>query len=208
MHPPLPDGLTPVPPGKLASIVTHLEMREPPAPRPDPPGLSGLALARIERPELAAYRALFRAVGDAWLWTSRLAMADEALRAILRDPAVEVYALAREGRDVGLMELDLRAPHECELVYFGLVPEAVGLGLGRFLMNRAIERAFSSPGTRRVWVHTCDLDHPGALAFYRRSGFTPFRREVELLDDPRLTGLIREDAAPHIPLIRPATAVG
>jgi hypothetical protein len=70
-------------------------------------------------------------------------------------------------------------------------------------MNEAVTRAWARPITR-FWVHTCTHDHPGALAFYVRSGFTPYQRMVEVHDDPRLQGLLPEAAAPHIPLIRPA----
>ena len=68
-------------------------------------------------------------------------------------------------------------------------------------MNAAIDRAWSQP-IRRFWVHTCTLDHPGAIAFYMRSGFRPFRRQIEIADDPRLSGVLPESAAPHIPIIR------
>jgi hypothetical protein len=67
-------------------------------------------------------------------------------------------------------------------------------------MNRAMERAWSHQVTR-VWVHTCSFDHPAALAFYQRSGFRPFRRQVEIADDPRLDGTAPRDAAKHVPVI-------
>ncbi|MBV9333836.1 MAG: GNAT family N-acetyltransferase, partial [Candidatus Eremiobacteraeota bacterium] len=53
----------------------------------------------------------------------------------------------------------------------------------------------------RFWLHTCTLDHPGALAFYRRTGFTPYARKVEVFDDPRYLGLTRADAAPGVPIL-------
>jgi hypothetical protein len=52
-----------------------------------------------------------------------------------------------------------------------------------------------------MWVHTCTLDGPNALAFYQRSGFTAYQRQLETFPDPRLNGLIPRDAAPHIPII-------
>jgi hypothetical protein len=67
-------------------------------------------------------------------------------------------------------------------------------------MSRAIERAWAHP-IERLWVHTCTLDHPGALAFYVRSGFRPYRRQVEVADDPRLSGALPRNAAPHVPII-------
>jgi hypothetical protein len=71
-------------------------------------------------------------------------------------------------------------------------------------MNHAIARAWARPGLRRFWLHTCTLDHPRALAFYIRSGFVPFRYQVEIMPDPRLDGTLPADAAPGVPIIRPA----
>ena len=88
---------------------------------------------------------------------------------------------------VGLLELDFRQDGACELTFFGVVPEAIGIGAGRFLMNRAIERAWGrAPRIGRFWVHTCTNDHPDALAFYIRSGFVPYARGVECYPDPRI----------------------
>lgn len=195
---PLPDGYIDVPPGKLATIVTSLEMLAPASRRVGPPG--PWTLRRVERPALDWYREIYSRIGRDWLWVSRLKLGDAELAAILHSPAVEVHALTVDGRDEGLLELDFRTPGACELAFFGVTPALVGHGAGRFLMNRAIEIAWSKR-IRRFWVHTCTLDHPAALAFYQRSGFRPFRRQVEVLDDPRLTGLAPRDAAPHIPLI-------
>ena len=91
-------------------------------------------------------------------------------------------------------------PAVCELSYFGLTAKVTGTGAGRWLMNRAIELAWSRP-IERFWVHTCTYDHPGALSFYMRSGFRPFRREIEICDDPRLSGVLPRTASPHIPII-------
>lgn len=81
-----------------------------------------------------------------------------------------------------------------------MTPRLIGSGAGRWLMNRAIERAWSR-SISRFWVHTCTYDHPNALPFYMRSGFHAFRREIEISDDPRLSGVMRRDATPHIPII-------
>lgn len=191
------NGYTDLPAGKIAAVVTYLELETRPRLRRLPPQ-PGRALERLTDP--VRYRALFRAVGSDWMWFSRLMMSDEALRATIGHPQVEAFALVQEGRDVGLLELDFRPRGECELSFFGLVPEAIGGGAGRYLMNEAIRRAFRRP-IRRLFVHTCSIDHPGALAFYMRSGFTPYRRAVEVADDPRLKGLMPPDAAPAVPLI-------
>lgn len=191
--------LTRVEPGMVATIVTHLDMRARPLPAPIPP--APLRLHRWKQPDSDAYRALFRRVGAPWLWFSRLVMTDAELRAILDDPAVEVYAVTDpRGTEVGLLELDFRALPDCELGFLGLIRELAGKGLGRWLMAHAQSLAWRKE-VERIRVHTCTLDSPGALGFYMRSGFVPFAREVETFADPRLAGILPRDAAPHIPLL-------
>ncbi len=196
-------SLTRVPDGEIATIVTSLQMSERPKPRPMP--ASQLRLDRWREPAPDRYRALFRRVGAPWLWFSRLAMADEALIAIIHNPAVEVYAVTdARGIELGILELDFREPATCEIAYFGLVPELTGQGEGRWLMAHAMMLAWRAD-VERVWVHTCTLDHPKALSFYRAQGLVPYARAVETFTDPRLTGLLPADAAPQIPLIAPSS---
>ncbi|MEJ7933357.1 GNAT family N-acetyltransferase [Sphingobium sp. AN558] len=198
-------SLTPVPDHQIATIVTHLEMRNRPRPAPLPD--SPLRLVPWKSPSLAAYRALFRRVGEPWLWFSRLVMPDESLTAIIHDPAVAIYAVIDpRGIEVGLLELDFRIAPDCELSFFGLVAELTGRGNGKWLLAQARSLAWRK-GIERFWVHTCTLDSPAALGFYIRGGFTPFARDVEIFADPRLTGHLPRDAAPHVPLLdQPASA--
>jgi len=195
---PLPDGYSDIPAGKIAAIVTHLEMTTRPSRRDDPPG--AWTLRKADMPALVWYRDLHRRVGEDWLWFSRLRMSDTELAAIIHDTRIEIYALVVDGRDEGLLELDFREPGQCELVYFGVTAGLIGTGAARFLMNRALERAWRGD-VRRVWVHTCTFDHPSAVAFYQRSGFIPFRRQIEVADDPRLDGTLSRTAAKHVPII-------
>ena len=194
----LPDGYSDILAGKIAAVVTHLEMRAPPAPRPDPDG--SWTLRHVAQPELDRFRDLYARVGADWLWFSRLRMSDTELAAVIRAEDVEVYALEHDGRDEGLLELDFRNENDCEIVFFGVTAKLIGSGAGRFLMNRAIARAWSRP-IRRLWVHTCTFDHPRALSFYLRSGFRPFRRQIEIADDPRLDGTLPRHVAKHVPVI-------
>jgi GNAT superfamily N-acetyltransferase len=194
----VPDGYCDIPSGKIVAIVTHLEMSERPTLPPDAGG--AWTLRRMQAPELDWYRDLYRRVGEEWLWLSRLQLADAELAAIIHAPLVEVFTLVHDGRDEGLLELDFRNPGQCELVYFGVTAELIGNGAGRWLMHRALELAWSRP-IKRVWLHTCSFDHPAAPAFYQRSGFRAFRRQIEVVDDPRLDGRLPRSAAKHIPII-------
>jgi GNAT superfamily N-acetyltransferase len=195
--------LTRVADGEIATIVTSLQMLERPKPRPM--SASNLRLDRWREPAVDRYRTLFRRVGEPWLWFSRLMMADDALAAIIHNPAVEIYAVTdARGIELGLLELDFREAGTCELSFFGLVPELTGRGEGRWLMAHARALAWRRD-VERVWVHTCTLDHPKALGFYRAQGFVPYARAVETFTDPRVLGVLPADAAPHIPLITPSS---
>jgi GNAT superfamily N-acetyltransferase len=193
------DGYTELPRAKIAAIATSLEMLERPEPRPLAPG-EALGVRQVLRPETGWYRDLFQRIGEPWLWHSRLRLAPPVLEAIIRSPDVEVWVVEEDGREEGLLELDFRRASECELAFFGLTGALIGRGAGRRLMEHAIARAWSRP-IRRFWVHTCTLDHPAALAFYVRSGFRPYKRMLEIADDPRLDGTLPRDAAPGVPIL-------
>ena len=190
------DGIVALPDGVLPAIVTFMEMRAPPAAAPvaEPPATERLGPNETER-----FRRLFRAVGEKWLWVSRLRHSDETIAARIGDPGIATLAVIEEGRDIGLVELDLRRPGEVEIVLFGFVPEAVGRGVGRRLMADLLARAWRRKGVRRVWLHTCTLDHPGAVRFYRSFGFVAYRRAVEIVPDPRFDGLLDASVSPDWP---------
>ena len=191
--------LTPVEPHLVATIVTSLEMTE----RPKPRAMSAapFRLVRWQAPSVEKYRALFRRVGEKWLWFSRLVMPEEELTAIIHDPAVEIYAMVdARGLEIGMLELDFRKAGECEIGFFGLIPELAGKGHGGWLMAQAMMLGWRKD-VERMWVHTCTCDHPAALPFYIKQGFRPFARAVETFADPRRAGLLPTDASPHVPML-------
>jgi GNAT superfamily N-acetyltransferase len=164
---------------QIAYTVTYLEM----ATRPDwpwPPAPSGPALALLhsEEPPSWYFLALYSAVGAAHEWTDRLADPPDRLAAFLTDPGVALYTLMRRGWPAGFFMLDTREAGVCDLAYFGLVPEATGQGLGRWLLRTAVQMGWDRPGVTRMTVNTNSLDHPAALPLYQKIGFAPVRREV------------------------------
>lgn len=188
------DGVVDLPPGKIAAIATYLERRSPPAGGDaDLPG----QLERVTT-DIARYRELYGRIGEPWLWFTRALLTDDALARIISHPAVEAMVFVQDGVDMALIELDFRREGECELVFFGLAPEACGKGLGTLLLREAVQRAFARP-IERVWLHTCTLDHPAAVPFYMKGGFKPYRRAIEIADDPRLSGHLPATAAPSFP---------
>lgn len=129
-----------------------------------------VTVLRTDQPTVEFYRHLYRQVGSEWNWVDRLVMPPDELKAIIQDERVDLWVLHLESTPVGYAELDRRIPSEIELVYFGLFPEVIGQGLGKYFLNYALRWAWEQQ-PRRVWLHTCDLDHPAALPNYLKAGF-------------------------------------
>lgn len=193
------DGLFDIPSGKLATIETSLEMfaRPPFALYDDHPEW---VVRHVQNPQTDWYREIYSRIGAEWLWYSRICMPDEELSAIISHPMVEVRVLEFNRRVEGLLELDFRRENECELAFFGLTEKLIGTGAGNWLMQDALNIAWGK-SIKRLWVHTCTIDHPRALQFYLRSGFVPFKRQLEIADDPRIKGWLPRDSAGHYPVI-------
>ena len=197
---PLPNGYYKLPPGKLANACTYLEMMSPPVHkiRPSPP--VGVRLECLTAKDAGRFLELYRAIGETWLWAGHLAKSGERITQLLDDPAHEASAVARARNDIALLQLQYDDKGSAEVVYFGVVSGVIGTGVGRWLMQEAIARAFAKP-VQRLWLHTCNFDHPKALRFYQSAGFRIFATGFEIMDDPRVLGLLPRSAAPHIPLV-------
>lgn len=150
------------------------------------PADAAAADARVERIDpcsVPLYRALYRAVGERWHWRDQNRRPDAELQAHLDDPNVSMWGLrapsvvsrADAGGYAGYFEL-VRRGDEVEILYFGLVPEAIGHRLGGFMLAQAVERAWTL-GAARVTLNTCTLDAPQALPNYEARGFVPVREE-------------------------------
>ena len=170
-------------PVSVPTLVTYLEMTTPPTTAPIRAPLAGIEIRVARRPSVSFYRYLYRTIGDDWSWVVRRLLSDEELLQIIGDPAVEVNVLWVEGVPAGYAELDRREAPDTELAYFGLLPEFIGRGLGRYLLDWTIRHAWRAR-PRRLWVHTCDFDHPRAVAVYRKSGFRVYDQRVQQLELP------------------------
>jgi len=176
----------------LEFVITYLEMTARPTLTVLIPTGVKLALLRAEAPTVSFYRYLYNTVGEPWLWWERRVLSDDELRAILDADGIEIYVLYVNGVPAGFAELDRHAQPEIDLAYFGLVPEFIGRGLGRYFLNAVVEMAWSFK-PRRLTVNTCNFDHPKALAAYQRAGFTPYGQNRVAVEDPRDRGIIPAD---------------
>jgi GNAT superfamily N-acetyltransferase len=170
--------------GKLECVITELEMTLAPELPPLRAPPERLALLRAENPTVSFYRYLYDAVGREWLWTDRKRLSDKRLAAIIGDDHVEIYVLYVRGVPAGFGELDLRAHPDIDLAYLGLVPEYIGRGLGSYLLNWIVRRAWErAPSRFRVYTNT--FDHQRALSLYQRMGFVACNRRIVYIDpDP------------------------
>jgi len=142
-----------------------------------PPPADGLTVVHAKKPSVTYYRFLYDAVGRDYDWTSRQKLSDAELAALLNDPRLEVHVLMVAGVPAGFAELDRRIDGEIELVQFGLMPEFIGQGLGRYFLRWTIDKAWSY-NPRRLWLHTDTKDHPAALPNYLKAGFSIYKEEV------------------------------
>jgi len=163
--------------------VTFLEMKTRPSP-PGPPQPRGkIAILRAEKPSVHFYRYLYDTVGKDYLWVDRKKLSDAELAKILEAPTLELYVLYAEGAPAGFAELDFAEQDVAHLAYYGLMPDAIGRGLGPYFLYQACSICWSRP-IKNLLVNTCTLDHPRALPMYQRGGVVPYAREDRYIELP------------------------
>lgn len=169
----------------LTARITHLEMSEHVPAHAPMPMAPRLAIMRATNMPLPFYRFLYEQVGRPHHWGLRRNMSDKALAAQIHAETVEIHVLYADGSPAGFAELDLlQLPASAEIVYFGLVPEFQGRGLGRFFLGEAIAAAWAHD-PEKVTINTNTLDSPRALQLYQKMGFQPVawsEEEIEAWD--------------------------
>jgi GNAT superfamily N-acetyltransferase len=176
---------------RVGVTVTFLRMTErPDAPHPALP--PNAEVRRLRFPTNDEYRALQMKVGQPYLWWLRRVMPDAELTAVLRSPQVAIHLLNLDGKEAGFYELDATSWPYINLNYFGLMPHAIGRGLGTAFLHHAIDNAWSGP-IRGMTVNTCTADHPHALPSYERAGFRRTRAIKEIWSIPDHLGFTIPD---------------
>lgn len=159
--------------------VTFLEQTERPTyPRPSVTGKAPTALLHAEKPPRWYFLSLYDAVGQDYEWVDRHKQDPTELQDWLNAETTVFYSLLRDGWPHGFFVFDLTQDATVELRYFGLVPQAIGQGLGTYLLRTAVHMAWDIEGTHRVVLDTCTLDHPRALQHYQKNGFQPYAQET------------------------------
>ncbi len=160
------------------TTVYYLEMHEPPN-RNSHPLPEGFQVSKVSPPDPQVNARFYRDVGGPWAWQGQLVWSDEDWAKLVDRPEFHTWVAMSNGDEIGYFEIEQQEGGDAEIVHFGLIEAFVGRGLGRAMLNQTIRLAWELPGTRRVWLHTCTKDHPGALENYRRRGFHLYKTEIE-----------------------------
>lgn len=124
-------------------------------------------------------RFLYDYVGGPWEWKEKLCWSDDQWQAYAESDSLRTWVAYEQGSPAGYFELERQADDTVELKYFGLAESFIGKGFGGHLLSRAIDEAWCWGDVKRVWVHTCSLDHPGALSNYKARGMQLYKTELE-----------------------------
>ncbi|MBI1368641.1 MAG: GNAT family N-acetyltransferase [Planctomycetes bacterium] len=150
--------------------IYYLQMLRPPA-GDVAEAPAGWGIDLVTPPDGAVNDRFYRRVGANWLWKDRLSWSMSDWHAYARREGLSTWIARLDDDEVGYAELHDDAAGSVQLCYFGLLPEHIGRGLGRRMLDDVLKIAWALPGTRRVWLHTCTNDHPHALSNYQARGF-------------------------------------
>ena len=166
-----------LPTPNMGVTVTYLEMRSVAELRPKycPDRAFVVQEARIKPWPVNKF--LYGYIGGAWAWWEKLNWTDEQWRTYAEDDRLRTWIASYNGSLTGYFELQRDDEAGVEISYFGLTPAFIGRGLGGPLLTAALAAAWATQ-PERVWVHTCTLDHPAALANYLARGMKSYRIEV------------------------------
>ena len=141
-------------------------------------------LVKKIKPDFQLNKFFYKQVGKKHRWIDRLSWSDEKWINFISNKNLETYVISENDDLIGFFEL-LYNPdlNETEISYFGLLEEYIGKGIGGYALSEAIKKAFEK-NIKRVWLHTCTLDHPNALKNYLARGMRVFRKEnINILDN-------------------------
>lgn len=162
-----------VTPEKFDVTITYLEQTSRPnLPQPLPPKYKTALLEAMDIP-ISFYRYMFDQVGAPHKWVSRRYLTEQQLDKFIHRPDTSIFILYKDGWPAGFCELFSREDRAIEIKFFGLVPDAQGLGLGHWFFHEMMSRAWARD-PKRVVIETCTLDNPGALRLYQKMGFTVY----------------------------------
>ena len=164
---------------RINYTVFYLEMVDPPElDWPIEPS-SNILVLEANNPPVRYFFSLYEAVGAEYEWTDKFSCTIKEVNDFLLDPDVKLFTFLTNGWTAGFFVLDKRERNICDLAYFGLVPEAIGYGYGKYLLEFAIKKSWVAKDINLLTVNTNTLDHPNALPLYKKMGFKVISDEKE-----------------------------
>ena len=139
---------------------------------------SDLYLEKVNPPDFQLNKFFYKEIGKKHSWTDRLVWDDKKWIDYLENSGVNTYTLKHKKDFIGYFEQIFdKDKLDCEIAYFGIFEEYIGKQLGGYLLSEAIKISFNI-GSKRIWVHTCSLDHKNALQNYLSRGMKVFKSET------------------------------
>ena len=133
----------------------------------------------VEPDDFQINKFFYKNVGKKHRWIDRLIWSEENWIKYSSDPKVETYVLKVRDDPAGYFELIFHLDiQEIEIAYFGLLEEYHNKKLGGYLLSTAIKESFKKKDIKRVWVHTCTLDHKNAIKNYLARGMKIYKKEI------------------------------
>ena len=137
-----------------------------------------LYLEKVNPPDFQLNKFFYKEIGKKHSWTDRLVWDEKKWIDYLEDSRVNTYILKHNNDFIGYFEQIFDKNNlDCEIAYFGILEEYIGKKLGGYLLSEAIKISFNI-GSKRIWVHTCSLDHKNALQNYLSRGMKVFKSET------------------------------
>lgn len=160
----------------------YLEMHSPKQ-RVEKPTVEGLEIIEAEIKAFRFNKYLYCLIGESWQWVDKLKDSEMQWQAHVEREELRTWVAYYRGTIAGYFELEIADKGDVEILYFGLAPQFIGQGFGGYLLSTAIKHAWQLCHAKRVWLHTCSLDHPRALANYQACGFRLYRQEIEKIKE-------------------------
>jgi GNAT superfamily N-acetyltransferase len=173
----------------INSEITYLEMASRPILSRSDFGEYKLTL--ISKPNLSEYLAIYKAVGRDYNWNYRPGQTFQEINEILNSPLNMIYYFYHQDAPIGLAEIDWTDSLAPEIVHFGLTPEYLNKGIGKNFLNNLLLELWEKQ-IDRVWLSTCEMDHPKAINFYQQAGFKIVKTKIGEFRDYRNSKFYRE----------------
>ena len=136
-----------------------------------------LEIVLVDKPDYQLNKFFYKEIGKKHRWIDRLSWSERQWQSYLENNNVKTYVLREKENLIGYFErIFYQSNKECEIAYFGILEEYIGKRYGGYLLSEALKMSFEF-GSKRVWVHTCSLDHKHALDNYKARGMRVFKSE-------------------------------